>query len=289
MAGRLSGGTVVEKEIVNYISFNKEIHMTLGDGDGMENSPKQINIKPKITTSYKQLKFLISKIQFLNHYWNSDISSPTLICIYEKLENDKKNNLDIISQLYPQFEMLFYTVGEFTDSLIKELSLKNNIYFISEIDDMDQQKNWVSKLKPYKSLLMFKLPTKDQTYSYFNGLLYLPCWTLAKSTDAFLVPTDGLRNWNVKMYYDLMYFFLLERQNVNYYNVITSTKGPISPELGLMNEFDSSLTTVIIMDFLIVHSLEPSEENVKAIFKKFIKELSDTENEYDLVNLRNKK
>ena len=59
--------------------------------------------------------------------------------------------------------------------------------------DMDLQKKWFLKLKPYKALLKFRLPWNKEECEYLDGKLYLQCWAGRHSTETRLVPNGKMK------------------------------------------------------------------------------------------------
>ena len=278
---KLTGGTNVEA--LTYNVFNRDINLTLGDGDGLVAwSSKKFKYN---TINHKQIRLLISKMEFLNIYWTDDLVDSKIIFV---TDNSESKNIDIIEQLYPKIQIFKYYYMKGIDNNF-DLSLKgNNIFLISELEDMNLQKELYNKIKPYKALLTFELPTPTPNgpsiYPYLDGLLYIPCFAKSTSMGMCLVPNGELRNWNINKYADLIQFHLLSRQSTQYYNVITSLKNPIAFELGLTNDFDSSLMTFVIIEYMLKHNTSITEDNIKKIIALLIKDL--TGDQYFLKKLR---
>ena len=72
---------------------------------------------------------------------------------------------------------------------------------------MELQKKWYIKLKPYKSLLKFRLPWNSNTCEYLDGELYFQAWAGRHSTESRLVPNGKLKTYNNKNYEEKMHYF----------------------------------------------------------------------------------
>lgn len=152
--------------------------------------------------------------------------------------------VDLIS-LFPSFTYHLYDT-RFDDALTKMKNVKlhlqfftiddcekyvgKNIIFISDIRhpsmgdfnepsaaqnpiivrDQTMQAEWVRKIKPYATLLKFRLPwlDADQPYKYLDGQIYIQPYAPRNSTETRLLITDpdSEKSYSCKDYEDRMFF-----------------------------------------------------------------------------------
>jgi cap2 methyltransferase len=75
--------------------------------------------------------------------------------------------------------------------------------------DMDAQAQWHRILKPFKSMLKFRLPYTPGATTYLHGQIYLPVWGPTSTTECrLLVDTDaGERTYEHTEHEEKMFFF----------------------------------------------------------------------------------
>ena len=145
------------------------------------------------------------------------------------------------------------------------------------IEDMRLQERWVKEINPIKALLKFRLPydyayQQEKEFEYLDGLLFLQCWTSPTSSEVRLVPHDNIqtRRWNITIHERQMFHHNLKIRNLQeFLNPLNDSISPIKPELGLTNDYDSTLTCVIAMEYLKKHYYKPDMESV-LIFLEFL-------------------
>ena len=143
----------------------------------------------KVSLHFGQRKLLLTVVQFLTLFWNPK-KVPKPIVVYAGAAPG--NNIEIISQLFPEVEFHLYDpwtfkINEtdkihlynqyFTDHDAKQWSGRSDIYFISDIrtadytkaknldenenqimQDMMKQMNWYNIINPIHGHLKFRLP-----------------------------------------------------------------------------------------------------------------------------------
>jgi hypothetical protein len=122
--------------------------------------------------------------------------------------------------------------------------------------DMLLQQTWVEQLKPALALLKFRLPypdiVKKETQYYLDGTVFRQIFARPSSAETRLLVTGlAYRDWNL-INYDRMnaYFNRYIRPKGLYFNPIDGSKKPIYKRKGLYNDFESTATTIIVMDYL---------------------------------------
>jgi hypothetical protein len=161
-------------------------------------------------------------------------------------------------------------------------------------DNMIMQQKWCMEINPVKAHLKFRLPwtwhfvtAVGPTREYLDGLVYRQQWEGQTSTETRLVPHDNItmRNWNYRNYQDMCYYHnQYTRQETMFVNPFTNTIEPIDRSLGLLNDYDSIATVVIIQDYCIKCDIIPNKENVLAIFEQMDKHANDGKT--NLIGLR---
>lgn len=149
--------------------------------------------------------------------------------------------------------------------------------------DMKRQMDWVRIIKPVQSSLKFRLhyshefiKAKGPTQTYLDGLVYLQAWGPVTTTETRLVPFSDLhpRDWYYQAHEEAMFYHNMHtRVEVNFLNPLTNDRTPIAPSLGLLNDYDSILTTVTVMDYLIKFGVKPTKEAVINLLAKMIEDI----------------
>lgn len=129
-------------------------------------------------------------------------------------------------------------------------------------NDMKLQEKWIMELKPTVSLIKFRLPfaydfiLKDGlTRKYFDGIVMKQVFNKPTSSETRLIITDFKeRDWNLIEYEQKMaYHNDHNRNRARYYNPLDMSENPVSPELGVCNDFDSIFLTHLVMEYLKIH------------------------------------
>lgn len=93
--------------------------------------------------------------------------------------------------------------------------------------DMDAQLTWHSILKPYRSMLKFRLPYFPGQTEYLDGFLWLPIWGRVQTTEARLVANahTRLRMWDNFEYMNQLYYFNTETRVRAYEHGVQDCEG----------------------------------------------------------------
>lgn len=147
--------------------------------------------------------------------------------------------------------------------------------------DMTLQQDWVLKVKPVKAHLKFRLPysydfvkKEGPTRPYLDGIVYRQPWAPATSTECRLVPYDNypMRDWDYQHQESIMFFHNMRiRSKYRFYNPVTRSNDPFPPETGLGNDFDSTLTIIIVMAYMTKFRINITKESVVKMFNIFNK------------------
>jgi hypothetical protein len=181
---------------------------------------------------------------------------------------------------------------------------RNDVFFISDIrntkytkddnseeteranteiinDDMNLQMNWVKEIKPVKALIKFLLPyvykwTTDKYMTYMDGDIFKQPWAGQTSTECRMVPDLSLtpRNWNYEVYQSMMFYQNnVIREHIKFVNPLTNIVEPISKELGLLNDWDSTVFTMTVKDYLLKFNGETTPDAVLRLCKAIIEDI----------------
>lgn len=206
----------------------------------------------------------------------------------------------------------------FTDLDAKQWAGRQDVFFISDIRsgnykrddefkqayaeaneklvevDMNRQMEWVKAIKPVRASLKFRLPytwdfvvAKGKTRSYLDGLVYIQAWGPVTTTETRLVPNEdlGMRDWNYAAHQDMMFYHNTRvRVGQPFLNPLTRDRTRVDHMLGLWNDYDSILTTTIIMEYLTKFGVKPTKDNVVPLLKAMI--LGANKGKYTLYDLR---
>jgi hypothetical protein len=293
----------IGQSLSNLKKFDLE-DLTIGKGDPYEEYIKNSGIL-KTSIKWGQLKLFVSELNFITRYWNSNVI-PILNIVY--VGAAPGTHIEILSQLFPQIVWNLYDSRSFYKSLkdnkqiniyqklfessdVDQWKNRKDVFFISDIrnlkynikneekenekiawDDMLLQQKWVVDIKPVQSLLKFRLPysyewSKQDSISYLDGLLYRQAWAPQSSTECRLVPyTDfRMRDWDYKMVEGMMFYYNKLRYTAKFYNPI-----PSSDNLGLTNDYDSSMTIFIVISYLEKYQIDITNTKIVYNLLKFI-------------------
>jgi hypothetical protein len=149
--------------------------------------------------------------------------------------------------------------------------------------DMNLQMKWVQELKPVQSLLKFRLPYEykwtnknDKYVLYLDGDLYKQAWSAPTSTETRLVPnlSSTPRNWDFREYESMMFYQNnIVREHISFINPLTNINEPICLELGLTQDYDSTLFVVTIKEYLDKYNTDTSPEAVLKLCKAIIEDI----------------
>lgn len=167
--------------------------------------------------------------------------------------------------------------------------------------DMDMQARWVKIIKPVKASLKFRLPyswgwlskvavegkdrtafmarfpwiesVKGGTRTYLDGLVYIQQWGPLTTTETRLVPHDDLltRDWDYTAHEQMMFYHNTQvREKQQFLNPITGERTDVAAKLGLLSDYDSVASTVIVMEYLQKFDTEPTPGKVVTILNDLI-------------------
>ena len=141
------------------------------------------------------------------------------------------------------------------------------------LNNMRDQQRWVELMEPTQSMLKFRLiyPKLDtETFEYLDGTLYRQAWGPLSTTECRLVPTLPLvkRLWNLKFHESVMYYHNMVTRSSHFYNPIDGSSEPCSKLLD--TRYDSTLSTVILRNYLIKFGASASCTQVRGLFESIV-------------------
>lgn len=151
------------------------------------------------------------------------------------------------------------------------------------MEDMNLQMRWVQELQPVKAHLKFRLPYEykwtdnNSKYTLFlDGDLYKQPWSAPTSTETRLVPDLNLplRNWDFRVYESMMFYHNnVIREHIKFINPLTNINESICAELGLTQDYDSTVFVVTVRDYLMKFSGENDPESALKLCKAIIEDV----------------
>jgi hypothetical protein len=288
--------------------------------------PKHWNHEADRTTIYfKERGMRLIEIEFLTLVCKEIAEDKNLKCkkivlIYAGASSSK--NLHLLQEMFPFIKFLLYdpvkietessTMIEirreyFTEETSLELVDKYSSYiriFMSNIrkadkanyigniraekEDMSLQMNCHKILKPFKSLLKFRIPYPDikaktqADIDFFDGKLYFPLWSLSSSIDSFMIVNTNakIKTYAYHKYRNQMYRFnTVER--VKCYNHDVVARGidhcyDCRAEVYIFELYMKSYKEIFIQNFKYGKenkNLPHLEKNLKTMIEDFNKNL----------------
>jgi hypothetical protein len=119
------------------------------------------------------------------------------------------------------------------------------------LQDMQKQMEWHRIIRPYKSLLKFRLPYPDKTdqvnpITYLSGIIQLPIWGRLSTTECRLVTDRDAQ--------DTTYDYVTYEQQMFYFNtIIRYTDHQLDiPELSTIyrNNYDDAAELRVIIQYI---------------------------------------
>lgn len=192
-------------------------------------------------------------------------------------------------QLFVQF---------FTSADAMKYANRNDVFFVSDIrssdynrdnseteeakkanealvkEDLTRQAEWVEIIQPVKAHLKFRLPFQEpydwveKETLYFDGDVYKQAWAPQTSTETRLVPDLKAvkRKWNNKMYEDMLFYHNnVIRQHVNFINVLSQNNESYLEELGLTQDYDSTVFIQTLKEYVARFTYENPIDEEKTV------------------------
>lgn len=224
--------------------------------------------------------------------FDSRLESEPNVKIYQKLFDDldiKKyeNRNDVF--LICDIRSLEYNF----DKINTEEIQRKNEEIVKK--DMDLQMDWTIKIKPVKAHLKFRLPygyewNIEKTYTYLDGDIYKQPFSPLTTTETRLVPDLSLplKPWDFRAYESMMFYHNnVVREHIKFINPLTGINEDISPELGLLQDFESASFVYSVKEYLdkfLLESGQATNTQVLQLCKAIIDDVGA--NTINLVNLR---
>jgi hypothetical protein len=203
-----------------------------------------------------QRKLMMSEIQFINLFWNSQ-NVPNPIFVYAGAAPGK--HIIMLSQMFPQITFHLYDPAEFskglhdgkkiftyqqlfTDEDAQRWSGRNDVFFVSDIrtadytkmgeqeneqavdSDMQMQQRWLQIINPVQAMLKFRLPYPDRwpstTYNYLFGYVMKQIWAPQTSTETRLIPIRNEQGQWIATEWDIKAY----EERLFYHNTIIREK-----------------------------------------------------------------
>ena len=268
------------------------------------------NDEDKTSVHHGQRKLLLTVVEFLTLYWDpAKYPKPKLV--YSGAAPGV--NIQIISDLFPEFEFHLYDPSPFKIRASERVKLYNqyftdedakfwenkNVYFISDIrtadytkakdldeneeqimKDMMDQMRWYNIINPIKAHLKFRLPytggNRPTHIKYLDGVLFKQVFAPETSTETRLVPhSPGLtKDWDCLKYQSQMFYHnAIVRESKNYLNPLDNSENLIDYP-ELTNDYDSTCEIWILTKYLKLRNTF-SSDGVKKLSRTITKKLSD--------------
>jgi hypothetical protein len=149
------------------------------------------------------------------------------------------------------------------------------------IDDMNLQMSWVKEIQPVKAMIKFLLPyvyawTTEKYLTYMDGDIYKQPWAGQTSTECRMVPDLSMppRNWSYEVYQSMMFYHNnVIREHIKFVNPLTTIVEPLSKDLGLLNDWDSTVFTMTVKDYLVKFNVETTPDAVLRLCKAIIEDI----------------
>lgn len=159
-----------------------------------------------------------------------------------------------------------------------EADVKYNIDIIN--NNLESQKRWTLMIRPAIASLKFRfpfawdfIPKEDLIRNYLKGTVLFQVWGPKKTSETRLIvdPSFEMQQWSVKYYENLTtYHTFVTRSENRYYNPFDGSKNPISPELGLTNDYDSTGTVHIMIAYMKKMNISIEKDDVLNLIRYVI-------------------
>jgi hypothetical protein len=223
---------------------NKYMNLLSNLNNTLKYKPSESTNDDKSICHWGQRKLFISELEFLiNYYPEVDTTKEKFYVLY--IGAAKGTHLLYLCSLFKEFHFILVDPSQFDTRLqyIDNITIVNkyfddndvklysdksrypNLFLISDIrypnlsendlssqqqyvvNDMELQKEWYLKIKPYKALLKFRLPWDSLSCQYLDGDLYFQAWAGRHSTESRLVPNGQIKTYDNRKYEEKMHYF----------------------------------------------------------------------------------
>ena len=303
----------LEKDI-KYKTFSKEKYFYIQQTD--KEIPYDYN-KILVNVHWGQLKLFMSEF-FTFIYHLEDLEVKDILYIGAA----PGDHIYVLAQLFDDFQYHLYDTQNFDSRLnelsnvtiykkyfddvdLEKWEKKDRCLLISDIrtltynpggmnksskkanedavwSDMKLQQKWVEKLKPYLSLVKFRLPfaydfvlKEGKERCYLDGLVLRQVYNKPTSSETrLLIKEIDYKNWDILSYEQKMAFHNSKIRTLKFTNPVLEDESMIYKEKGLLNDFDSTYFCVLVMDYLKSIDEIPNQENVYSIIDFIIDNIS---------------
>jgi hypothetical protein len=199
--------------------------------------------------------------QFMFHLWDPRdfaVKESKNIKIFQKFFTDDE------AEIYSKNGNSTLIICDIRTVSIKfakeEKDIKRRIKKMDEIieNDLEFQKKWVELIKPYASLLKFRLPYGVGTTKYFDGIIYLQQFG-PLSTEARLLVKNTTE---FKLYDNIEYDEKMVYFNTHIRPLKVNKYESLLEKLNLKNNLDNAMMIKILKEYLIVNNKNSSEDNI---------------------------
>ncbi len=277
--------------------FTKENRVLSPPSQQSANS--NVNMTPKkysTTEHWGQRKLLLTEIEFLTNYGSDDEYTviyagaapgshiPYLSSLFPKLDffliDDKEFSIKPAGKIQIRAE-------KFTNDLAKRYSSSNpKLIFICNVhtfraqadgqndvkEDMENQMNWFTLMKPHVSLLNFRLSHQSGKTQYLKGHQIIEPWASKRSTECRLVVKKDAKmiDYNYRDFEDDLVYF----QNVTRVMYYKHNMDDVDSQ-GLDHCYDCRAEIFILQEYLTKVQKVKADDNLKAATAVMSSEISE--------------
>lgn len=255
----------------------------------------QQNIDGRSLPEWGQLKLLMTEILFLTKYYQHDITNvlyvgaasgyhiPYLSKMFPKISFDlfdpepfaikQTDKIKIFNRFFTNEDAEKYAV-EFKNKklafitdirtlLVGKAKRERDINKFNEIidDDLKLQIGWVNIIKPFRTMIKFKLPYDNKMTECFDGKIYLqPFSHLSTETRLIIKDTTKMKKYNNSEYEKKLLYFNAHIRHKKYDMFSAELK-----KLNFINVWDTNIMLYML--------------------KYYLEKVKKTTNKEDLINL----
>eukprot|EP01147_Barroeca_monosierra_P001790 gene1790-4900_t len=217
--------------------------------DAPSASYRRRKTETKSVIHWGQREAVILAIEFI-----MDFSKDQQILVYSG--NLSLGAVRFISELFPNVHLHIYDDNTRVDKFFENVTIyktalgidtaqkwqNQEVLFISDVKttklgsterelndillfDLDRQRALHDTIKPFKSMLKFRLPWEAGATEYLNGEFRFPIWGPVTTTETRLIPSEGIIQFDHSKYEGQMFYFNVHRRVARYNHPLVGTEG----------------------------------------------------------------
>jgi hypothetical protein len=136
-----SSGKTTKRQEMNYVRFDRDVHLTVGSGDKEKVYARRTNAEKQSSTTFKygQLKLFLSELSFLNIYFDPDLHKNSKVVYVGAALG---THIATLAKMYPMIEFHLYDPQPFHDEVLEPV---DNIFMYNTMFEDSDVEEWAER------------------------------------------------------------------------------------------------------------------------------------------------